>query len=166
MTLFTVFVVAVCYVQKCEMSYNVLGMMENYSHIEWKFYCTGRGICLGRGKGVNVIMSNRWRTCCTPALVFTHAGSCNLLYALFIFKQVSVVGRFMFVFIVLHVTVMYIVPRWLSSTAWTSTIVEWHKLTYFVLMCHKTLIKQANVKELGSEYEKRPCLVNLIIIVN
>jgi len=52
------FVVAICYVQNCELSYNVLGMTENCKHTEWIYYRTGCGIWLVGGKGDNVIMNN------------------------------------------------------------------------------------------------------------
>jgi len=53
------FVVAICYVQNCELSYNVLGMTENCNHTEWIYYRTGCGIWpLVGGKGANVIMNN------------------------------------------------------------------------------------------------------------
>jgi len=54
------FVVAI-YVKNCELSYNVLGMMENCNHTEWiyyRYYRTGCGIWLVGGKGTNVIMNN------------------------------------------------------------------------------------------------------------
>jgi len=80
--------------------------------------------------------------------LFTHSGSCNLLYALFIFKQVRHTCC-----LSLHVCVRCIacncmflyVPRWLSSNAWASNppLVDWEKLTYLVLTCHKTPINQS-----------------------
>jgi len=50
------FVVAICYEQNCELSYNVLGMTENCNHTEWIYYRTGCGIWLVGGKCANVIL--------------------------------------------------------------------------------------------------------------
>jgi len=80
------FVVTICYVQNCELSYNVLGMTENCNHTEWIYYRTGCGIWLVGGKRnyeqlIEKVLHAGLR-------FFTHSRSCNLLYALFIFKQV------------------------------------------------------------------------------
>jgi len=70
-----------------------------------------------------------------------------LLYALFIFKQVRHTCC-----LLLHVYVHCIacnclflyVPHWLSSNARAVIpLVDWHKLTYLVLTCHKTPINQS-----------------------
>jgi len=46
---------------------------------------------------------------------FTHSGSCNLLYVLFIYMLVSVACRFMFMFIESHVTFMFIIVAYAGS---------------------------------------------------
>jgi len=50
------FVVTICYVQNCELSYNVLGVTENCNHTQWIHYRTGCGIWLVGGKGANVLL--------------------------------------------------------------------------------------------------------------
>jgi len=56
-------------------------------------------------------------------LSFTHSGSCNLLYALFIFKQVihtCCLSLHVYVHCIACNCVFLYVPRWLSSNAWAS----------------------------------------------
>jgi len=78
---------------------------------------------------------------------FTHSWSCNLLYALFIFKQVRhtyCLSLHVYVHCIACNFMFLYVPRWLSSKAWASNPPgRWHKLTYLVLTCRKTPINQS-----------------------
>jgi len=76
-----------------------------------------------------------------------HSGSCNLLYALFIFKQVQVyripvVCRCcMFIFIVIVVRYFSLLAI-LTAREITSASAECHTLAYIVLTCRKTPVNQ------------------------
>jgi len=77
--------------------------------------------------------------------IFTHSGSCNLLYALFIFKQVNlfVVARVCSLYrMQLYVFVCFSLAI-LKRLSQKSPLVDWHKLTYLVLTCRKTPINQS-----------------------
>ena len=54
-TIFTYFVMALCYVQECELSYNVLGMTQNCIPPREIIILNGSVIRLGIGEGANVI---------------------------------------------------------------------------------------------------------------
>jgi len=84
----------------------------------------------------------------SPLAFFTHPGSCNLLYALFILKQVRhtcCLSLHVYVhcmFIVSHVTVCFcmFLVGYPQTPEPVITLVDWHKLTYLVLTCRRTPI--------------------------
>jgi hypothetical protein len=84
-------------------------------------------------------------SCGVARQLVTHSGSCNLLYALFIFKQVrrTCCLSFSVYFHCVIVTFFWFLSlAILDRLSQLSPLVDWHKLTYLVLTCRKTPINQ------------------------
>ena len=71
LTIFTFFVVALCYVQKCELSYNILGMTQNCIPPSEIFIPNRECVIrLDIGEGVNVIFKQVSRAIRYPVVAF------------------------------------------------------------------------------------------------
>jgi len=117
------FVVAICYVQT--VNFHTISLAWRKTATTLLEYITVQGV--GSGLLVVKALTQLWTIdregVARRLAFFTHSGSCNLLYALFIFKHVRHTCC-----LLLHVYVHCIacncmllyVPRWLSSNHWAN----------------------------------------------
>jgi len=123
-TLFAIFCRGVLLRLECEPSYDTVSRHDGKPQpLQVKVYRTVSGVWLGRGKGANVIKSNRVnRDGAVRQLTFcTHSRSCNFLLALFTPKQERHIGYMWFVELLYAICRCLVYCSSLSSTShWRS----------------------------------------------